>query len=229
MNASRTWQRPYQAYLFDLDGTLIDTVPDINAALNHTLQVSGFDTVNESLTRHWIGHGARVLIEQALAHADARHPATSAALKHQQEAMLEIFLTHYRANLATLSAPYPKVLDSLTTLRARGAKLAVVTNKMAALTEPQIREIGMAEYFDLIISGDTAANPKPAPDPVLLCLAQLKVDASQALFVGDSETDVLAAQAASVAVVCVRDGYNHGQDVTQLDADGVIDTFEELI
>lgn len=224
MNASNAWYKPYQAYLFDLDGTLIDTAPDINAALNHTLKINDLPLVDEALTRHWIGHGARVLIEQALAHSPARSTSPDDA-----DDMLETFLDYYRKNLATLSAPYPEVLATLTALRARGAKLAVVTNKMAALTDPLIDEIGMADYFDLVISGDTAANPKPAPDPVLLSLEQLQVDKAQALFVGDSQTDVLAAQAAGTAVVCVREGYNHGQDISALDADGVIDTFAELI
>ncbi len=217
------WKRPYSAYLFDLDGTLVDTALDINEALNRTLEDNGFPTVDVALTRHWVGHGAKILIEQALQHSAGRIDEAQSA------AMLAHFLSYYSTHLAVLSEPYPEVVSTLQDLKAAGAKLAVVTNKMSALTEPLLNEIGLAVWFDEIVSGDSAPRPKPAADPVELTLARLGIAAGDALFVGDSETDVLAARAAGVAVVCVRDGYNHGQDVTQLGADGVIATFGELL
>ena len=100
---------------------------------------------------------------------------------------------------------------------------------MTKLSVPLIEGLDMSHYFESIICGDSAPQPKPEPDPVYLCLEHLETDAADALFVGDSETDVLAARAAGMNVVCVRDGYNHGVDVSTLDLDGVIDSFEDLL
>ncbi len=218
LNAS--WQRPYDAYLFDLDGTLIDTVPDLSRALNACLAHAGLAQVDESLARHWVGHGARVMIREALAHHDADGDA---------EALFHVFIDHYQANIACHSAPYPSVVDTLDTLRQRGAKLAVITNKLEGLSRLLLAELELDAYFDLIVGGDTASAPKPDAAPVRLCLERLGVAAADALFVGDSETDVNAARAAGTPVVCVRDGYNQGRDVNDLRPDGVIDLFEELL
>jgi phosphoglycolate phosphatase len=211
----------FDAYLFDLDGTLVDTAPDINAALNHSLRQAGLNPVDQALTRHWVGHGSRVLIAQALQH----HHVSEIEI----DTLLEPFLTYYRANLSTDSVIYPGVTDTLMTLRNRGARLAVVTNKLTALSVPLLEGIGLAPLFDLIVCGDTTTAPKPDPAPVQFCLDHFDVAAGATLFVGDSETDVNAARAAGVAVVCVRDGYNHGVDVTTLPVSGVIDNFSELL
>lgn len=220
---SAAWRKAYSAYLFDLDGTLVDTAPDINTALNHALSGMDCAAVDETLTRHWIGHGARVVIEQALRHHRYNAPTeqVDAALKH--------FLDYYGNHLCDESRPYPGVVNTLSTLRAGGAKLAVVTNKMSTLSEPLLDQIGLRDYFELIVSGDTAEHPKPAPDPVNLCLRAFNLQPNACLFVGDSETDVLAARAAGVPVVCMRDGYNHGVDVTTLKPDGVVQHFADLL
>jgi len=218
---SATSWASFDAYLFDLDGTLVDTAPDINAALNHSLRQAGLPEVDEALTRHWVGHGSRVLISQALQH----HHVSEMDV----DALLDPFLDYYGSNLSTHSLIYPGVTDTLTTLRRRGAKLAVVTNKMTQLSVPLLEGIGLAALFDLVVCGDTASAPKPDPAPVQLCLDTFAVSAAATLFVGDSETDVNAARAAGVDVVCVRDGYNHGVDVTTLPVSGVIDHFNELL
>jgi len=211
----------YDSYLFDLDGTLVDTAPDINAALNVSLNKAGLAGVDIGLTRHWVGHGSRMLINQALAYL--------AQPERDIEPLLEDFLSHYRNNLAIHSRIYPGVEQTLAQLKTNGAKLAVVTNKLAELSEPLLKDIQLADYFDLIVSGDTAHTPKPDPAPVLLCLEAFEMTPQQTLFVGDSDTDVNAALAAGIDVVCVRDGYNHGADVTTLGASGVIDSFLELL
>lgn len=119
--------RAYAGYLFDLDGTLVDTAPDLNAALNHALQSAGLAPVDESLTRHWVGHGARVLVAQALKHQGVE--------SHPVDPLFEAFLSYYAAHVAELSQPYPQVRKALSALVARGAKLAVVTNKLSRFTE----------------------------------------------------------------------------------------------
>lgn len=212
----------FAAYLFDLDGTLVDTVPDIDRALNHALTQNGFATVPQGLTRHWIGHGARALIQQALAH---HRVATAAPV----EEMLETFLDYYGRHLADFSQPYPGTREALGVLRDRRASLAVVTNKMTALSEPLLRQLGLHDFFDVVVCGDTAASPKPDPAPIFHACTTLRVDPTDSLFVGDSVTDVDAARNAGVAVVCMRDGYNHGTPANQLGADGVIDSLLELV
>jgi len=213
-------QPRYDAYLFDLDGTLIDTAPDINAALNFCLGNAGLPPVDETHTRHWIGHGAKVVVSQALQH---HHVAET-----DIDPLLAQFLEYYSDHLAVHSRIYPQVQDTLAVLRTRGAKLAVVTNKLSRFSIPLLQQIGLLDAFDLVVCGDTAAAPKPDPAPVRYCLDTFRVDADRTLFVGDSAADVDAATAAGVPVVCVRDGYNHGVDVTTLGADGIIDSFSEL-
>ena len=221
------WQRPYAAYLFDLDGTLVDTAPDIGVALNHALATARLDPVSIELTRHWVGHGARVLIEQAIEHHEKIHGAQPGRL--DVEPMLDVFLRYYADHLTDTSRFYPTVAATLAVLKGRGAKLAVVTNKMAALSEPLVRQLGAWDTFDLVVCGDTTAHPKPHPEPVLHTLDVIGVAANDALFVGDSDTDVKAARAAGMTVVCMRDGYNHGVDVTTLGADAVIDEMAEIL
>ena len=213
----------YRAYLFDLDGTLVDSVPDIDQALNHALATADLPPVAESLTRHWIGHGSRTLIQQALQHH--QQPADTTAI----DQLIGPFLSHYKANIAVHSKIYPQVRETLSTLQQAGSKLAVVTNKLTELSEPLLKDIRLYDFFDLIVCGDTTAQPKPAADPIVLCLEHFDLTPPQVLMVGDSETDVLAAKAANVGVACVRDGYNHGVDVTTLDPDFVITSFAELL
>ncbi|HEX7037739.1 MAG TPA: phosphoglycolate phosphatase [Pseudomonadales bacterium] len=211
----------YPAYLFDLDGTLVDTAPDINAALNHALGVAGLDGVDEALTRHWVGHGGQVLIEQALHHQGGPEDVVPDVLRE--------FIAYYEAHIADRSVPYPHVVESLEALRARGARLAVVTNKRTRLSIPLLDALGLRHLFHTVVCGDTAERPKPAPDPALHACAALGVAAADALFVGDSETDVACARAAGCPVVVVPDGYNHGIAPAELGADAVIDSFRELV
>ena len=211
----------YPGYLFDLDGTLVDTAPDINAALNHALATLEFSPVGESLTRHWVGHGARTLVEKALEH----HQADPAPLDELHQAFLEFYATNH----SKLSAPYRHVVPVLQQLRERSARLAVVTNKLSRFSEPLLRDLGLLTHFDLVVSGDTAASPKPAADPALHACAELRLAPAETLFVGDSTTDVLCARAAGCPVVCVRDGYNHGVPADELGADSVIESFLDLV
>jgi phosphoglycolate phosphatase len=213
--------RAFRGYLFDLDGTLIDTVPDINAALNHALAEADFEPVDQTLTRLWVGHGARACLEQALAHRSVP--------RKRIDAMLETFLAYYRENIAAASQPYPGVRKALTRLARRGALLGVVTNKRADLTIPLLEALDLISAFRTVISGDTAARPKPAADPVLMACAELGLTPLEVLFVGDSETDVLAARAAGCPVVCVPDGYNHGIAPGELGADALIESFADLV
>jgi len=215
----------YDGYLFDLDGTLVDTAPDINAALNHALQRHGYTGVDEAITRHWVGHGARVLIRQAL----QNQQAAAAISDTNTDALLTDFIRYYEEHIADNSKPYPGVIDALKQLRRRGAKLAVVTNKLTTLSEQVLDALELTRYFESIVCGDSTDNPKPAADPALLACRELSVPVTRVLFVGDSATDVDCARAAGCDVVCVPDGYNHGIAASELGADAVIESLQDLV
>jgi phosphoglycolate phosphatase len=218
--------RRYAAYLFDLDGTLVDSAPDINAALNAALVAIDQPTVDEALTRNWVGHGSRVLIESALAHIGA---AAAVADKLTMARAMAAFIEHYRAHIADASRPYPGVVEALNGLRGRGAQLAVVTNKLADLSEQLLSALGLRASFAVVVGGDTLSERKPDAAPALHACSRMNVAARDALFVGDSITDVETARAAGCAVVCVRDGYNQGTPAERLGADGVIDSLIALL
>jgi len=215
-----SWRREYEGYLFDLDGTLIDTAPDLHRALNHGLTACGYPVVNESLTRGCIGHGGRAMIRSALQH-------TGHSPDHIDE-IHALFLDYYSSHIAVASKPYPHVESTLNKLRSRGARLGVVTNKNSVLTQRLLAELRFDQYFTTVVAGDTAAQPKPAADPVDLALRRLRLTPEDALFVGDSNTDVGAARAAGVSVICVTYGYSHGIAADELGADGTIESFLDL-
>ena len=219
-------QRRFSGYLFDLDGTLVDTAPDIDAALNVALADAGLPTVDESLTRHWIGHGSRVLVEQSLTFHGVPELIQDAAA---MDGMLATFIAYYGAHIADHSETYPGTLETLEKLGERGAGLAVVTNKLDALTRQVLDALDLTRHFKAIVCGDTLSVSKPAPGPALRACEILGVEVADSLFVGDSTTDVECARAAGCAIVCMRDGYNHGTPAEQLGADAVIDSLNELI
>jgi phosphoglycolate phosphatase len=213
----------YEAYLFDLDGTLVDSAPDIGAALNYSLQQASLPVVSLDLVRHWIGHGSRTLVRQALLH---RQMQPENRLIDQ---LLGPFLSYYVEHIADHSQLYPNTMATLLELKQRGARLAIVTNKLTELSLPLLTALDLKAHFDLIVCGDTTAKPKPAPDPIQHVLDLFKVGPEQALMIGDSDADIGAARAARVDVVCLRDGYNHGVDVASLNPDKVVDSIKELL
>lgn len=213
---------PPTAYLFDLDGTLVDTAPDLRRALNRTLAGVGVAPVNMALTRHWVGHGVRAMLVAAFAH---HRKAISAKRLDELQA---VCIDHYAAGIAVCSRPYPGVAETLPALAAR-APLAVVTNKLRGLSESLLTALSLVEYFKCVVGRDTATEPKPAAAPALLACRRLGCAAEAALFVGDSETDVACARAAGCQVVEYRHGYNHGRDPETMGADGVVDSLRELL
>ena len=213
--------RRYRGYLFDLDGTLVDTAPDINRAMNFALTTAGLQPVTEALTRHWVGHGSRVLMQQALDHQAQPHDGL--------DALLADFIAHYETHIADHSRAYPAVEEALLALKTAGAGLAVVTNKLTRLSVPLLTALDLTPLFDCIVCGDTAERPKPAADPALHACQALSLPVEAVLFVGDSETDVGCARAAGCDVVCVPDGYNHGVPPADLGADAIIDSLMDLV
>lgn len=212
----------YSAYLFDLDGTLVDTAPDLSRALNHALAREGLGQVDESLTRHWVGHGVRAMLDAAFRHLGI--PARQDDLDHHQAVLVD----HYAAHIADHSLPYPTVVETLPALAA-SAPLAVVTNKPTDLSNRLLDALDLARYFEVVVGRGSTEHFKPHPEPALYACDQLGAAAEHALFVGDSETDVRCARGTGCDVVLYRYGYNHGADPDQLGADRVIDSFDALV
>ena len=195
--------------MFDLDGTLVETAPEICDAVNDTLTHFALAPVAQQQVNDWIGHGTHTLLVQALAFSQGQ---TEAAVRAS-------------AALAdTGSQPYADVIESLERLRQRGAHLAVVTNKESAYTQTVLDAHGLAPFFGAVICGDTFATKKPAPEGVFACLAQFGVAAADALFVGDSSIDVATARNAGVPVWVVPYGYNMGHPIAASAPDRIIAT-----
>jgi phosphoglycolate phosphatase len=184
--------------LFDLDGTLVNSAPDLALAVNRTLQDIGRNTFDTHTIHHWVGNGAKVLIERALSSSASNDEALDETLV--QEA-LAIFLAHYEQCLCVESVLYEDVQEGIHSFKKAGFRLAIITNKPAKFIHPIINGLGLAGMFELFIGGDTLPEKKPHPAPLLFALEQLNVTAEQCLMIGDSKNDILAAKAANIASV----------------------------
>jgi phosphoglycolate phosphatase len=213
------------AVLFDLDGTLLDTVADIALALNRTMAEHDCKPLAEDDVRRMIGRGSPILIERAAA---AQGRIVDAAT---QAAMTERFFHHYgrlEESKEDSAQPYAGAAESLRTLHAAGLRTAVVTNKQHRFAEALLNRLGLAEWVDVVVGGDTCARRKPDPQPLLFACESLHVPPSESLMVGDSVNDVLAARAAGIPIVCVSYGYNEGRDPSTLECDLLLDSLAEL-
>jgi len=218
----------YDLILFDLDGTLVETAPEICDAVNDTLQHFGFARVSQGQVNDWIGHGTLELLIQALA-AVQNHSAETVRHSTQRPAIATLFKTHYRAPCGTRSDCYPKVKQVLVDLKACGLRLAVVTNKEGAYTQTVLDAHDLTALFDQVVSGDTLATKKPHPHGVLACLDMFGMPPDRALFIGDSSIDIATARNAGVAVWAVPYGYNMGQAIADSQPDRLIQDFGALM
>jgi phosphoglycolate phosphatase len=218
----------WNAIFFDLDGTLVQTSPEIADAVNDTLTHFGWPKATQEQVDRWIGHGTRELLIQALAQATAQTAEAVRQGPTLQQA-LPLFDQRYQARCGTRSQLYPQVRATLDALRQRGCKLAVVTNKEGRYTDTVLRAHQLQDSFDLIVSGDTFAQKKPQPVGVLHGLALWQVAPEQALFVGDSSIDADTARNAGIAVWLLPYGYNMGQSVEACAPDRVIADVSELL
>lgn len=207
---------------FDLDGTLVDTAPDLIATLNVLLEQEGVAPVLIAQARPFIGHGARHLIERGLA-AQGR-----VADETELDDLLSRFINHYKDHSADLSVPFPGAAESLTALKAAGARLAVCTNKLTWLSTPILEALDLSRYFDAVIGADAAPARKPDPRHLVTAVQAAGGDIRRAVMVGDAATDAGAARAAGTSLVLVSFGYTE-TPVTELGADVLIDHFDELI
>lgn len=207
--------------VFDLDGTLVDTAPDLIDAVNHTLERLGIAGVGDEVLRPVISHGSRVMIETALAHRGRRLPPADI------DPMFEQLLVYYAANIAVRSRPFERMPTVLAGLAREGATLAVCTNKREGLARQLLDELGLATLFKAITGRDTFPVCKPHPDHLLGTIAQAGGDPARSVMVGDSDTDITTAKAARVPVVAVTFGYTEKPVVT-CGPDALIDHYDAL-
>jgi len=218
----------FDLVMFDLDGTLIETAPEIMDAVNDTLRAVDRSMVSQQQVNDWIGHGTRELLIQALAFTDGCS-AQEVRTRGDFESIAGVFVTHYQQRCGTRSRLYPQVRETLTGLRARGVKLAIVTNKEGRYTETVLAAHQLAPLLDLVVSGDTLPTKKPDPAGVAHCLGHWNVPRDRALFVGDSRIDIATARAAGVAVWALPYGYNMGQPIEAFYPDRVIPDCSALL
>lgn len=207
--------------VFDLDGTLVDTAPDLCAALNHALGALGRPGVPAEDVRHMVGHGARKLLERGLATSGEVSPAII-------EAGVPHFLEYYAAHIADGSRPFDGVEAALDALAAAGTTLAICTNKPVALSRALITALGWDGRFAANLGFDSVATPKPHPGHVHAAIAAAGGDPASTIFVGDSITDTTAAKAAGIPVVAVSFGFSD-RPAADLGADALIDHYDDLL
>lgn len=210
---------PFSVVVFDLDGTLADTAPDLTAALNHALTVMGRPAVPEDSVRHMVGHGAKALLQKGLA-------ATGTVSDALVEEGFPIFIEHYTQNIAAGTRPFPGLETALDRLDAMGVKLAVCTNKMESLSRQLIDALGWRDRFAALVGGDTL--PVRKPDPAPLFEAINRSGGGRAAFVGDSITDTQTGINANIPTVAVTFGFSD-RPHDQLGASRLINHFDELV
>ncbi len=210
----------FQAAIVDLDGTLVDTLGDFAAALNGMLAELGLPAIAPAAIEPMVGRGSEHLIRSVLAHVQAPESLYQPAWDAYQRHYLEINGRH--------SAVYPGAVEGLRALRRAGLKLACLTNKPTAFAVPLLQAKGLAGFFDEVFGGDAFERKKPDPLPLLKASEALAAAPQQTLMIGDSSNDARAARAAGCPVLLVTYGYNHGEPVRGVDADGFLDSLAEV-
>lgn len=218
---STSQHNSYDLVMFDLDGTLIETAPEIMDAVNDTLRHFELAQVTQQQVNDWIGHGTRELLISALAYVQHK-PIEAVRTDGLLPAYLAEFDVHYQQRCGTRSHLYPQVRETLTALFERGVKLAVVTNKEGRYTSTVLNAHNLMPLLHRVVSGDTLPVKKPNPAGIQSCMEQFGVAPERALFVGDSSIDVATARNAGIAVWALPYGYNMGQPIEACAPDRVI-------
>lgn len=209
--------------LIDLDGTLVDSVPDLAYCVDEMMKALGREPWGLEKVRGWIGNGVDRLVMRALTNTLWDDPEAA-----EFDRARPIFMRLYADNTSGRSRLYDGVMEGIGYLKDNGFRLGCVTNKAEAFTVPLLKDMGILDSFDIVVSGDTTPRKKPDPMPLLHAASQLGVSAADCLMVGDSMHDVEAARNAGFRVVCVPYGYNHGRDIRDANPDAVIDSLAEL-
>ena len=212
------------AVAFDLDGTLVETLPDLHESAVRMLAGIGQPPVPESEVRAYVGDGVDRLVKRLLTGRPDGEPDAALFEKAAND-----FRSHYATVLTRASHPFADAVATLETLRSRGFKLACVTNKPARFTEPLLQGLGLTGYLDMTLSGDSLPRKKPDAMPLLHVAGAFGIDPAQLLMVGDSPADTGAARAAGCPVFCVPYGYRGTLTVQELDCDAIVPTLSDLL
>ncbi|MFM9913197.1 MAG: phosphoglycolate phosphatase [Methylophilaceae bacterium] len=211
-----------EAVVIDLDGTLLHTAPDLAEAANRMLAEMRLEPISESLIKTFIGNGVSRLIKRVLTRSMDGEPEPAQFALAQP-----IYEKHYTDVVSLNSRPFPNVVEGIKAMQQAGYRLACITNKAAKFTIPLLKDTGLHDCFELILSGDSLPKRKPDPLPLLHACEQFGITPSQMLLIGDSLNDTQAARAAGCHVFCVPYGYNRGGDVRDLDLDAVVGSLLE--
>ena len=206
-----------QVVMIDLDGTLLDTAADLALSANLMLKELGMPEQSVPTIQSYIGKGIQKLVKRTLTGQLDGEPDTVLFSK-----ALPIYEKHYAKHLSDNTRPYPGVVEGIQSMQQAGFKLACITNKAEAFTLPLLRATGLYDYFEIILSGDSLPKKKPDPMPLIHICEHFQVSPHEALLIGDSLNDAIAARAAGCSVFCVPYGYNEGRDVYALDCDAVV-------
>ena len=209
--------------MIDVDGTLVDSVPDLAYCIDEMMQKLSLQKWGETKVRHWVGNGVPKLVERALTGELEGRP-----IKEVFDTAYPIFLDLYEDNSAERSYLYDGVREGLDYLKSQRYQLGCVTNKSEQFTHPLLKALGIFNDFKIIISGDTLPKRKPDPMPLLYCAERFNLKPEECLMLGDSVSDVKAARAAGFDIICMSYGYNHGNDIADENPDLVIDSMSQL-
>jgi phosphoglycolate phosphatase len=215
-----------EVILFDLDGTLIDSAPDLSLAINHMLSKLQRPTFDQDIIRSWVGNGAQVLVKRGL----SGHSVIDENIDPELfEKSLQIFLNFYKDNLCVDTKLYPSVRSCLKILKAKGYRLVIVTNKPFEFIEPILEGLELTGLFEMLLGGDSLEKRKPDALPLLHVCEKLSVTVEQCLMVGDSKNDILAAKAANMESIGLTYGYNYGEDIGLHNPEIVFDDFADIV
>ena len=211
--------------IFDLDGTLIDSVPDLALSVNHTLKSINRDVFPEDTIRTWVGNGAATLVKRALSQSATINDDIDDKLF---EKALDIFLKFYSNNLTVSTILYDDVKETLENLQNKNYRLAIVTNKPYDFIEPILECLELSDLFEYYIGGDSLEVKKPNPMPLLHVCEKLNVSVENSLMIGDSKNDIIAANEANMDSIALSYGYNYDEDISTYEPNIVFDNFADI-
>lgn len=209
--------------MIDVDGTLVDSVPDLAYCVDELMVIMDREKWGEAKVRHWVGNGVPKLVERSLT-----GELEGEVNQDDFDKAYPVFLDLYAANTSGRSCLYDGVKEGLAHLKSQGYTVGCVTNKAEQFTHPLLKDLGIFDEFEIVISGDTLEKKKPDPLPLLHAAKHFGIDPKEALMLGDSISDVKASRAAGFDIICMSYGYNHGIDIRHSNPDLVIDSMVEL-
>ncbi|MEA3499364.1 MAG: phosphoglycolate phosphatase [Campylobacterota bacterium] len=215
-----------EVILFDLDGTLIDSVPDLASAVNFMLKSINRDTFSEEIIRSWVGNGAQILVKRALLGKAEINVEIDTNLF---EKALNIFLSFYKDNLCNNTKLYNGVFNSLKYLKDFGYKLVIVTNKPYDFIEPILTGLELNSLFEFYVGGDSLDKKKPDPMQLTYACEKLEVDIENTIMIGDSKNDIISANSINMQSIGVTYGYNYGEDINIYNPNAVVDNFSDIL